>query len=330
MKEGIGEQMNSGAGQIATGNLEIIQPQNERENLSVSKIFNDLSSCFDQISTISNSLIHNKSLSKKEFNEQINSLKDLSERAFHTAEDFLTWKTIKRNGNNNELSEEDKLISSSMHDLKARFNAILGFSNLIYENEYSDVDNEEYLKPIISATKGAHKIVEHFWSNWGGENLTKIELKLSNFELASYTKNLIGRLPNEAGLKKITINNEIKDGIYITADRFVLQSILENLITNAIKFTHNGGEISISGEKEGNLIKISVKDNGVGIEKDRLPNVFNSLGTTTASTEGKYGTGFGLYICKDLVEKMNGSISVESEEDNGSTFIVTLPAGNQN
>jgi signal transduction histidine kinase len=124
--------------------------------------------------------------------------------------------------------------------------------------------------------------------------------------------------------KNIKLINKIPENTYIEADKDMISLIIRNLISNAIKFTHKGGKILIDAKNK--LIEITVKDNGIGIPKEIQSKLFDiDENKSTQGTENETGTGLGLILCKEFVEKHGGEIWVESEVDKGSKFIFTLP-----
>jgi signal transduction histidine kinase len=126
--------------------------------------------------------------------------------------------------------------------------------------------------------------------------------------------------------KEINIVNEIPDDQFLVADKNMLSTILRNLISNAIKFTPNGKSIKISVANMGDNIKISVQDEGTGIQEEDLPKLFNSLSPLSSyGTQGEKGSGLGLLLCKDFIDRHNGIIEVNSIWGKGSTFSFTLP-----
>ena len=137
---------------------------------------------------------------------------------------------------------------------------------------------------------------------------------------------VIENLELNAKIKNITINHSAMEEINIFADIDMLKMVLRNLISNAIKFTNNGGQIDISAEQTDSTITISVLDNGIGIEPESLTKIFDisQFHTTTGTAEEK-GTGLGLLLCKEFVEKHGGKIWVDSEFGKGSEFKFTLP-----
>jgi two-component system sensor histidine kinase/response regulator len=126
--------------------------------------------------------------------------------------------------------------------------------------------------------------------------------------------------------KEITVNHSATEGITVFADINMLKTILRNLVSNAIKFTRPGGKINIFAQKNNKIVTISVSDNGIGIAPERINKLFSISKTiTTKGTEDESGTGLGLLLCKEFVEKHGGKIWVESELEKGSTFKFSIP-----
>lgn len=127
-------------------------------------------------------------------------------------------------------------------------------------------------------------------------------------------------------VKHISLNYEPTDKIELYTDKNILQTILRNLISNAIKFTNKGGKIDITVTTNKELIEICVSDNGVGISKESINTIFELSNTTVLpGTANEQGSGLGLILCKELVEKLNGTIWVESNVNKGSQFSFALP-----
>ena len=131
-----------------------------------------------------------------------------------------------------------------------------------------------------------------------------------------------------ANKKGITISYDIADDLVVIADGNMFDGIIRNIVINAIKFTPNGGSIFISAASASeNLVEISIRDTGIGMTQEMIDNLFRlDSNTGRKGTEGEYSTGLGLILCKDFIEKLKGSLWIESEVDNGSTFRFTLPS----
>jgi Signal transduction histidine kinase len=161
---------------------------------------------------------------------------------------------------------------------------------------------------------------------WARTQQGKIPFKPQELSFTSICKDILEILNQSAEAKNIIINYLKTDGINIFADTDMLKAILRNLVSNAIKFTKNGGAINISSEENSENITISVSDNGIGIAPDNITKLFDiSQVLSTTGTAKETGTGLGLLLCKEFVEKHGGKIWVESEVGKGSDFKFTLP-----
>jgi len=161
---------------------------------------------------------------------------------------------------------------------------------------------------------------------WARTQQGKIPFKPQILSFTDICKNILEILNPNANAKNITINYSAADLLNVFADIDMLKTILRNLLSNAIKFTHNNGTININAEENSGNVTISVSDNGIGIAPDNLTKLFDisQIQTTTGTAEEK-GTGLGLLLCKEFVEKHGGKIWVESEVGMGSNFKFTIP-----
>ncbi len=224
------------------------------------------------------------------------------------------------------VAEKNKLFSIISHDLRNPFNVLIGFSRLLKENyqEYSNDKIEEFLDIINTTSVNTHKLLENILT-WSKTQTGQILFKPEECSVEKIFKENINQLRGSLKQKNIKISYKInKETIY--ADKNLLNTILRNLLTNAIKFTHNGGKIILSTENDNLNTIISVKDNGVGMNKEQLQKLFQlNKYTTTKGTNNETGSGLGLFLCKELIEKHKGKIWVESKEYVGSTFFVSIP-----
>ena len=224
---------------------------------------------------------------------------------------------------------ERLLIRAVIHDIKNDFNRILGFSSVLVDGDLSTEEINKYPRIISYSSENANFLAANFLL-FESADLNKIKVNISEIKLSELTNTFIEVLTQKAQNKKINFENQINDNITVMADSIMLQSVLTNLISNAIKFTKIDGHILISSKQKDDKIEISVSDNGQGLTEEKKKKFFDNLGVTTIGTSREKGTGIGVYVCKKMVDIMNGSISVESEgEGKGTTIIVTLPAGNQ-
>jgi signal transduction histidine kinase len=235
---------------------------------------------------------------------------------------------------NNELkqllqlnTDKDLFISILAHDLRNPFNALIGLSNILIEDIHKlNIDEIENIANDINKTgQEAYKLLEDILI-WARSQSGKIPFEPQKLSFTLICKDILEIYNASAYAKGITINYIGTDGIGIFADIDMLKAVLRNLVSNALKFTNNGGVININTTQTDSFITISISDNGVGILPESLPKLFNiSKVLTTKGTAGETGTGLGLLLCKEFVEKHGGKIWVESEVGKGSDFRFTLP-----
>lgn len=224
---------------------------------------------------------------------------------------------------------KDKFFSIIAHDLRSPFNAIMGFSELlaeqIREKNYENI--EEYADIIQNSSQRSMDLLKNLL-DWARLQTGKIEFKAVDFSLNDIVTETIALLNDAASQKSIQILNTINQEIKIHADPSMMGTILRNLISNAIKFSNPGGKITISTEQKENELVLLVSDNGTGISKaDQLRMFKIEENFSLKGTQNETGTGLGLILCKEFIEKYEGKIWVESEEGVGSTFYFTLPSG---
>ena len=170
----------------------------------------------------------------------------------------------------------------------------------------------------------SHNLLQNLLQ-WSRAQTGKIEFKPNRISLPDSVSENIELLLLAAQKKQIELTADIDSGIFVMAYEDMINSILRNLITNAIKFTLKGGMESVSDEIKENLVEINVKDTGVGMDENTRKKLFRLDETqTTAGTDNEAGTGLGLVLCKEFVERHGGQIRVESEPGNGSKFVFTL------
>ena len=222
---------------------------------------------------------------------------------------------------------KDKFFSIIAHDLKSPFNAIIGFSNLLSEQiKEKDYDGIiEYADIIQNSSLRAMSLLSNLLE-WARSQTGKIDFQPEHLELVSLINEVIGLLNDLALQKSITILRDLPNNLNVFADKAMLATILRNLVSNAIKFTNMGGKIIISAEHVSAGTLITVADNGIGIKPQVLEKLFRiDQHYTTKGTQNELGTGLGLILCKEFIEKHNGRIWAESEFGNGSRFCFTLP-----
>jgi signal transduction histidine kinase len=221
---------------------------------------------------------------------------------------------------------KDKLFSIIAHDLRSPFNTTLGLVEML-EKEIDIITNEEIkesIEVLAHSLKSQFKLLENLL-NWARLQTGKMEIKRKEIHLNKFTDDVIDLLSSTAKTKNITIVNNIEKEVIISADENMLRSIISNLISNALKFTNDGGSVTISSKSIGSSYEITVSDTGIGMKENDIATIFNiDKLHTTLGTAGEKGTGLGLALVKEMVEKHNGNISVISEVGKGTKFIFTL------
>lgn len=222
---------------------------------------------------------------------------------------------------------KDKFFSIIAHDLKSPFNSIMGFSNLLVESiqkkDYTGM--EDYAGIIQSSSQRVMGLLMNLLE-WSRTQTGRMEFNPEYIEVGTLTSEAIALSYDSAQQKAITITNHFPYKVIAFADKTMISIILRNLISNAIKFTNQNGEISITVEDNQDEWVISVIDNGVGISKDNIGKVFRiDEGYSTRGTQNEQGSGLGLLLCKEFIQKHKGRIWVESEFGVGSKFCFTIP-----
>jgi len=223
--------------------------------------------------------------------------------------------------------DKDRFISILAHDLKNPFNSLLGFTDLLKKNinRYDLNKIEEQINIINKVTHDTYDLLESLLL-WSKSQSGKLIINSRKIVLSKICNEIIFNLPPQAEIKKITINYNEPTKTILSADLNMLKTFLRNLISNAIKFTEKNGHIDIFIEKNHENAIISISDNGVGIKKDIQEKLWDfTKPVSTSGTANEQGTGFGLTVCKELVDKHGGKIWVESEPGKGSKFKFTMP-----
>ncbi len=225
---------------------------------------------------------------------------------------------------------KDKFFSIIAHDLKNPFNALLGSARALHENIDSfDKDDVKNLANILyKNSKNAYNLIENLLE-WAKSQLERIDFQPQDINLRDIAHESIKSVENQAQNKDVTLINNMGT-INIFADPNLLQTIIRNLLSNAIKYTNQGGTATISSKETNGYVEISVSDTGIGMPPEALEKIFRiDTKYSTSGTAKESGTGLGLILCKEFVEKHGGKISVESKVGKGTTFTFTLPIKQQ-
>jgi signal transduction histidine kinase len=222
---------------------------------------------------------------------------------------------------------KDKFFSIIAHDLKNPFHSIMGFSDLLIRSHDSiEKDKQiEFIQLIKDSSTSAYSLLENLL-NWARTQTNRIQYTPGNIELNALIKENFQMMSLIAENKEISLFVPEKDSIKVYADFNMVNTVLRNLVSNAIKFTGKGGFVHIDAEVENERLFISVRDNGVGMSENDLAKLFE-LDTyhSTSGTIGEIGTGLGLLVCKDFIERHGGELTAFSKPGEGSTFRFSLP-----
>lgn len=226
--------------------------------------------------------------------------------------------------------DKDRFISILAHDLRSPFTSILGFLELLINNidNYSIDQIEKQINFIYSSASNTYNLLEDLLQ-WAKSKAGKLSFKPKKLVFKDICQVSLNQLFAQASKKGISIQCSVNENIELWADPDMIQTILRNLVSNSIKFTHNNGHINIKAEKDKQNIIISVSDDGIGITKENQLKLWDiSQSHKTSGTDNEEGTGLGLLVCKEFVEKHSGKIWVESEPGKGSNFKFTVPLNN--
>lgn len=223
--------------------------------------------------------------------------------------------------------DKNKIFSIIAHDLRSPFNTILGCSELLLDSiEGKDIEEAYKYSKIVHSTAQNSLVLLDNLLNW-----SKLQTLQSNFNtqkiiLSAVINEIMELFSSAATIKKIELVHHGSDDIEIYTDIDILKTVLRNMVSNAIKFTKVGGKVSIMAKKEQCNVEITISDNGIGISERNMDKLFSiETNKWTFGTSDEKGSGLGLPLCKEFIEKLGGSIYVKSIEGEGSEFKLTLP-----
>ncbi len=225
------------------------------------------------------------------------------------------------------IIQKDKLFSIIAHDLRSPFTGLLGFASLLIDDFDNTSKSEKllYITNINVSLKNLLSLIDNLL-DWARLNLDKVNFDPKNIAINILIDSVFNSLSIVAKNKNILLKTESEKVYNIYADPDMIETVIRNLVSNAIKFTNENGTIQISKTDEGNELIICVEDNGIGLRREMIENLFKDDNQkTTYGTNDEKGTGLGLLICKEFVEMNCGKIWVESELGKGSKFYFTLP-----
>lgn len=225
-------------------------------------------------------------------------------------------------------SSKNRFFSVLAHDLKNPFHNIMGYSNLL-SKQFNDLNNNEikdYAHSINDSCVSLNNLLENLLE-WSRTQTNNIKFNPTIVDINQTVNNVLAVLQHNANEKDISIEKNITEGLQITADQAMLETIFRNLINNGIKFTPKGGKIEISAHFNSLHFEATISDNGVGINKKESSKIFRiDSKLKTAGTNNEKGSGLGLVICSEFIKYHSGKIWVKSTPGSGSSFHFTIPA----
>lgn len=224
--------------------------------------------------------------------------------------------------------EKDKLFSIIAHDLRGPFSSFIGLTRLMADDLdiFTKDQIREFAEKMNNSASNLYNLLENLLQ-WSRMQQGTIPFNPKPQNLLAITSENMEWINQYAREKNIAFTVDIPEKLVVTADSNMLQTIIRNLVSNAIKFTPGGGFVTLSAKsKPKRKVEIVIADNGIGMEREMIENLFKiNIETGRAGTNGEPSTGLGLLICKEFIERHNGTLEVESEKEKGSRFIVTLP-----
>ena len=224
------------------------------------------------------------------------------------------------------VATKDRFFNIIAHDLKSPFNAILGFTEAL-ETDAATIDRVELQKfasLLHHTADNTFKLVQNLLE-WSRLQTNKMNFEPKKLPLASIVQETVKQLNGQAISKQITINASVAQDVFVIADEYMISTVLRNLISNALKFSNPGSEIVAGASAIGTEVIVSVADQGVGISPEAKASLFDLTNNyTTRGTANESGTGLGLLLCKEIIEKHAKKLWLESEPGRGTTFFFTL------
>ncbi len=262
----------------------------------------------------------------------------LSIRKLRTLKKDLSDKNRNLEEANNKLMESEKKLDSMIrtkdkffsiiaHDLINPFQPLLGLSELLVTDidKLGDDEIKKYAGLIKESAIRSYNLLSNLLK-WTQSQTGRLSYNPDDIYLSEVIEEILSFYKENARIKNIHLLNHVDRDLIVYADRDLLSSVIRNLISNAIKFTGRNGYVKIEAKRTNGFIRVSVEDNGIGISEDKLDKLFElASATSTKGTENEEGSGLGLILCREFIEKSGGEIWVQSKPGKGTTFFFTIP-----
>ena len=221
---------------------------------------------------------------------------------------------------------KDRIMSVVAHDLKSPFNALMGISEMLIDNWKELEDNKKYelVNDIRKTSVVTYKLLEDILK-WSKSQREKLEVCIEEINIHRLVESTIRLAEFNAVPKGVRVINKVDGNLKINADENMIASVLRNLLSNAVKYTPAGGYVKVSAREDNDMCVFCVADNGIGIDKPHLLEVFKHGSAVDIKMNTSSFKGMGLILCKDFVEKNGGQIWLETKKNVGSKFYFTVP-----
>ena len=220
---------------------------------------------------------------------------------------------------------KDRLLSVMSHDLKSPLNSLHGILHMYNSGAIGKEEFNQFAQQIEGDLNKTKMLVENVLY-WTASQLKGVEMKMEKMDLTALIHENIQLFITVAARKKITLSQNLSGPMHILWDKNILNLVLRNLLANAIKFSYEGGEVKILVDKEIHVLSIRVKDNGIGMNRDVMTSILSpGRASSNSGTGNEKGTGLGLSLCRDYLLKAGATLTVESVEGAGSSFIINIP-----
>ncbi len=262
----------------------------------------------------------------------LNQNKILEEKVRQRTEELeVTNRNIEKHREELQKSNElkDQLFSVISHDLRSPLVSLYSFVELMQMKQLSPETTENVLLKLKESLNNTNAMLDNVLY-WALSQLDRLEIRISYTSVNSVTSEIFQLYKAASAQKNIQLKNEVPPHIFIRTDPEIMKLVLRNLISNAIKYTQQEGQVIVKAETNNDQLKIKVIDDGIGMNEKQMKQIFSDNNKTSMpGTANEKGTGIGLAICREYIRKINGNLSVDSEVNQGTTFIVSLPETNR-
>ena len=226
------------------------------------------------------------------------------------------------------VSVKDTIFGIVSHDLRTPVNNLISFSSLLANGHIEQKRLAQYTELIKGTLDHTASLMDNLL-NWSASQMQGFAPVIEDLDLAAIVEHVINGAHHTIGTKNLTVNNSVKEGVRVLGDRNMVELIVRNLVSNAIKFSGQDGLLEIFAKRDGKGMVLSVRDNGVGISETKVQQINDVAIKSIESTHGtnrEKGTGLGLLLSKHFAAILHGNITVNSRPGAGSIFHITLPA----